>query len=289
MPPHRHDPDGAVQVKRIGQGAEGTVTLWRRRKDGRPVVRKKFHDRRIVDPLPLEVEILHKTLPYKHPRIIRMFRSEAVVGHNAADLSLCLYYEYCGGGDLSKYLPKRGDMVPEAFIWHIFLQMADALALLHYGYDRHERHPDRPPRGWQRVVHRDIKPENIFFVADASTSSTWGPYPSLVLADFGLATLRPVGEERVGTAYWQPPELPEFSAKADVWALGAIIHAFAHREAPLRALPIEWPDTPASRTRVRGVWLPSSNAIKRSPELMNLSSEYEMLMTDFAVDSYAAS
>ena len=37
---------------------------------------------------------------------------------------------------------------------------------------------------------------------------------------------------------WQPPELPMTSRKADVWALGAVIHALAHDgRAPLRHRP----------------------------------------------------
>jgi len=41
----------------------------------------------------------------------------------------------------------------EKYIWDLFLQLANAIAFLYYGYDRKARHPDEAPRNWQMTVY----------------------------------------------------------------------------------------------------------------------------------------
>ncbi len=73
---------------------------------------------------------------------------------------------------------------PEAFIWHIFYSIVNALCYCRYGTNA--PNPHRAIQGWDQIVHADLKPENMFLAApdDAETAL----YPSLKLADFGRAS-----------------------------------------------------------------------------------------------------
>ncbi|KAL8863920.1 MAG: hypothetical protein Q9174_007513, partial [Haloplaca sp. 1 TL-2023] len=144
-----------------------------------------------------------------------------------------LYLEFCSGGDLSDLMYNFFDRnlpIPEAFIWHVFLQLAQALLYIHHGIDY--RFPGQPPRnGYLSVIHRDIKLANIFLDRAPETPDHAGPelYPRVVLADFGLALQadhvgeEPMSKHLVGTAMYQPPETPIHSIKGDVYSVGAVV------------------------------------------------------------------
>lgn len=115
-------------------------------------------------------------------------------------------------------------------------------------------------------------------------------YPRIVLADFvssfdfylfnwcganqkflisqGLATQHnepdfPDIDKYVGTIQWMPPELPEATARGDVWTLGAVILSFCRllRDGPLALFPRppqyrnneEWAMNPEARKGVRDI------------------------------------
>ena len=218
MPRHsRRAPQGEgvllEKIRLIGSGSQGESWLMRLVSEDMLVVRKVF-DRFLTDgEMPLEVRILNHVLP-RHHSIIRIF--DWIFHHGR----LQIYYNYCAGGSLGDVVPEGNPgLLPEGFLWHVFLQLAEALEVLHH-------------RGTQRVVHRDMKPDNVFL------ERTYEPgrgYPDVQLGDFGLATIHPV-TARAGAALWLAPE-PESTAKGDVWGLGAIIHALAHGVGPVVPLP----------------------------------------------------
>ena len=210
------------------------------------MVRKTQRDFGMDGNRPREVRILKDILP-RHQRINRLVNHAFTPASLLGNRSLVLYFEYYSGGDLSRYISVH-NRPSELFIWRIFIQLADALALLHYGYDRYARDPDSIPRGWRRVVHRDIKPENVFL---RYIPSTHHPTPNVVLGDFGTATLNESTSE-TGTAEWKGPEIPLSTAKGDVWGLGAIIHALAHGQGPVDPVPpSDWPMGAAARNTWR--------------------------------------
>ena len=215
-------------VGHIGSGGYGNCSLLQKRSN--QTLRVCKVQKRIKDVSePLEIEILRDIL-HDHPRIVRLH--EAITHTH----TMQLYFDYYPGGDLfqlnARYV-EEWEPVPESFIWHCFLQLSEALAYIHHGYDRRQLSGPPPASDWQPIIHGDVKPENVFL--GPPTEDSHG-YPSLVLGDFGLAT---IDEQRVpGTWKWQPPELPMTSTKADVWALGAIIHSLAHDgRPPLRRRP----------------------------------------------------
>lgn len=193
--------------------------------------------------MPEEVKII-KNILEKHPRLLRLYN------FSYAPSQTVLWFEFCAAGDLSDlikaYHTNHGLDIPESFIWHVYIQLAEALAFIHTGYDRTDQR--RP--GWRPVVHRDVKPQNIFLRRPTSSHQ----YPDIVLADFGLATTRTrSGEGGVcGSLLWQGPEIPIHSRAGDCWAVGACIHAMATGSPPISAAPRgvasrEWAEAPTAR------------------------------------------
>ena len=225
-----------MHMKLLGRGGEGTAHLLKSRRTGCLVVCKVIPHTRSYKKDESELAFLRDTLP-PHARIINL-RSALV-----SPFQTQLYLDYCSGGDLSSFIEAyhnhseptaRGgcptypfNFIPESFIWHTFLQLTEALAFIHYGYNRNAP-SSRETLG---VIHRDIKPGNILLQRAPSHPDHPGPepYANIVLADFGLAkkaqnfNVPPTSDNWVGTYIWQPPELPHHSAKGDVWSAGAII------------------------------------------------------------------
>ncbi|MCJ1462308.1 G2-specific serine/threonine protein kinase [Pseudocyphellaria aurata] len=211
-------------------GGQGACLRLERKKDQKLLVCK------LTTPVedgevPREVEILRDILP-RHDRIIQVH--DLLVTR----WSTQTYFDYFTGGDLSNFIDNYvmyEEVVPESFIWHALLQLAEAVAFLHYGLDRLSERPT--PLNWVKVIHRDIKPDNILLRApdgsDTNLQSVW---------NVCLAT----------------PETPEASLAADCWAVGAVVHAMAlGGEPPLDDLPPEYADNPKVWARLphaRRVW-----------------------------------
>ncbi|MCJ1450352.1 hypothetical protein MMC28_000683 [Mycoblastus sanguinarius] len=224
--------DSYKELRTIGHGGNGKCFLLERRSDQALRVCKVTRSRPHKGE-PLEAKILLDILP-QHDRVLRLY--EVIHGLQTTQM----YYDYWPGGDLHNLVAHYNDcgptLLPESFPWHSYLQLSEALAYIHSGYDR--KSLCGPPGDWIPVIHGDIKPENIFLgPPDKNAIEPLGQYyPSLVLGDFGSATLHPT--QYPGTSLWQPPELPVSSKPADVWALGAVMHALAHGgKPPIGPLP----------------------------------------------------
>ncbi|KAL8669697.1 MAG: hypothetical protein Q9168_005726 [Polycauliona sp. 1 TL-2023] len=186
-------------IRRLGDGGEGYTDLFRLHCAPQTLLAVKTL-RRTPDLIshknnkrkPLEAHILEDFLPAPHPHIVQM------LGYTCTPRKTVLIYEYCSLGDLQDVLENyhsRSANIPESFIWHVYLAIAKALAYLHTGYIAQSclqnidadslallQTYDQP---WTPILHRDIKPENIFLRPSSSS-----PYPTPLLADFGLATPR---------------------------------------------------------------------------------------------------
>lgn len=94
------------------------------------------------------------------------------------------------------------------------------------------------------IIHADLKPQNLFLAGDASASTTDGGSDSRVLKilDFGMASPmeEESGEEGTGAwfaspAYLAPEQIRDphaIDGRADVWALGVILHQLVSGELP---------------------------------------------------------
>ena len=253
--------DKLASVKSLQHGGEGRVWLLQREKDKKLIVCKAVPHILNPFPIPIEVRILQGLLP-RHDRIIRLRH------WFHASMATQMYFDYFDGGDLeqlSHQYYSREVKFPESFLWHTFLQLSEAVAFLQYGYDAHSQ---KKPLKWHKVLHRDIKPSNVFLRLPLSYPGK-GLYPSLVLADFGLASLHN-SDNHIGTADWQPPEVPKASRKADVWAIGAIMYSLMEKGlAPIAPMPRWWGgslDDWCSQPRARNTKFTTT---RYSPELMN--------------------
>ncbi|WP_437683896.1 protein kinase domain-containing protein [Sorangium sp. So ce131] len=142
-----------------------------------------------------------------------------------------LAMEYLQGADLGAVLRSRGGM-PIAESVDLLLQAGEAIAEAHA----------------HGIVHRDLKPSNLFLCTAADGS------PLVKVLDFGLS--RAAGEASItathavaGTPQFMAPEqirgLKQADARADLWALGAILYAMIGGR-----LPFDGESPPAIIARV---------------------------------------
>ncbi|KAI4120334.1 MAG: hypothetical protein LQ338_007088 [Usnochroma carphineum] len=215
-------------ITSIGSGGEGRCDLFRLHNPPKNLVAVKtlkgnpeliWH--RNTKHKPREVYILQDLLP-PHERIIRLY------DYTRNPLTTKLYIEYCPLGDLEDIIDNyfnRDVRIPEGFIWHAFLQLAEAMHHLHTAArDETGKHVT--------ILHRDIKPANIFLRPSSSSSCPQSPkYPDLVLADFGCSTHlapKPNPTSCIGSIVYQGPETPLQNSASDMWSLGCTMHALVH-------------------------------------------------------------
>ncbi|MFO0741165.1 MAG: serine/threonine-protein kinase, partial [Labilithrix sp.] len=121
--------------------------------------------------------------------------------------------EHLRGSDLSQVLHYRGGL-PVDYACDLVLQACEALSQAH-------------ARG---VVHRDLKPQNLFLTERGDGS------PCVKVLDFGISKAADTDESSpkltstemvMGTPLYMSPEqvrsLKNVDARADIWALGAIL------------------------------------------------------------------
>ncbi|EKM56920.1 uncharacterized protein PHACADRAFT_208088 [Phanerochaete carnosa HHB-10118-sp] len=171
---------------------------------GAPGSRQAIFQRREIE--------LHRRVS-AHPGVVTLHRVVEERGH------VFLVLDYCAGGDLFKFLTRRGTFVrDDARVRRAMCQLIDAVQHCH-------------ARG---VFHRDIKPENLFCSRDGT---------QVRLGDFGLATSSVASRNfGAGTAGYMSPECigTEMGAASyrtaanDVWALGVIFTSMVSGHNPWR-------------------------------------------------------
>lgn len=182
-----------------------------------------------------------RVLPEYHhdPSVMRMFVDEAriasrlhhgnivqVLDYGLVDGTELLVMELVEGSDLrlaSERARAAGSPIPPALAYHVMSQVAYALAYAH-------AHAGDDGEGLG-IVHRDVSPQNILLSWDGDVK----------LSDFGIASFRD-REERTETGVvkgklsYMPPEQfqgKRVTASADVYALGATLHALLAGDVPM--------------------------------------------------------
>ena len=117
-------PSSFRKLREIGRGGQGVNWLVERKQNHQLLVRKSYFEFKKYNGLPLEPYILEQVLDL-HPRIIPLESCDII-----SESRLDLFFPFYRGGDLtnSRWTSTCGHL--ESFVWHVFIQMADALAFL---------------------------------------------------------------------------------------------------------------------------------------------------------------
>lgn len=111
------------------------------------------------------------------------------------------YLEYGEYGDfftlLYSYMAWNA-FFPEEFLWHVFHSFARAAVVMEEGPFTQLESEKPEPTKWS-VTHFDIKPDNVY-MAKPDESELFKTYPTIKVADFGLAEL--TGEDDKHNPYF---------------------------------------------------------------------------------------
>lgn len=197
-------------VRKLGEGGMGAVFLANDTATGEHVALKVLSDDCLKQPdsfrrFEKEVRLLEEA----HNSHIANMLDVGTEGETRF-----LVMEYVAGGDLRRWLNKRGQL-EEVVALDILSDLCRALASIHS----------------QGMVHRDIKPENVLLSEVAGSNR-----PVVKLTDFGLARHVDQSESMqltktgalLGTPYYMAPEqfkgTGELSPATDVYALGVTLY-----------------------------------------------------------------
>ncbi|EKE39534.1 protein kinase, putative [Entamoeba nuttalli P19] len=115
--------------------------------------------------------------------------------------------DFCEGADLFSRIITTGKMDEHEGAF-IFMQLLEGMNYLHS----------------QHIIHRDLKPENILLKENK-------PYPTIKIADFGMAKIAQYGTTSCGTTQYAAPEviLPtsgrlQYTKECDIWSIGIILY-----------------------------------------------------------------
>lgn len=168
------------------------------------------------------------------------------------------YAEFANLWELEHWYRQRNLVLPEAFIWHVFYGVANALCYCRHGTNKpHSR--AREPR-WDRIIHGDLKEDNILLAAPDKDCHRL--YPCIKLCDFGHAfTLgEPQAELRrfkstgwkQGASSFLAPEVRKYvpgnrlpragelqDCYSDIYSLGVFLGQVCHYADKFLAAPIK--------------------------------------------------
>jgi hypothetical protein len=156
-----------------------------------------------------EIGILHRL---SHLTIIPLYDAHLPSAVTERHATPYLVTEYCGKEalvGLIKTWNRRGELIPESFVWQVFESLVSAVQFLHHGpYPYNTAAYD-----WDPISHRDIISSNIFLTSSQQAESCDYPF-SIKLADFGCAITNSemaahnynVRDLPVVSADYRPPE-----------------------------------------------------------------------------------
>ena len=206
--------------EKLGSGTYGDVYKACRKSGPREVfavkcVQKARMSKTEADAIIGEISILKKL---KHDFIVEM------KDFNWDSNFIYIVMEYCGGGDLSKYI-KSHKKLPEKICRNFLQQLGSALRFL--------RSKD--------IAHMDLKPQNILI----SLNNPRINGPVLKLGDFGFAQHFTSDETKSairGSPLYMAPEMVlkrHYDAKVDLWSVGVILYECLFGRAPYKSDTLE--------------------------------------------------
>ena len=218
-------------VKKLGQGASGSVHLVVLKEDGSRWVLKQVELGRGGSAPSSErnaaMARAERDNVLREVKLMSSIRSDNIVKYCTSFLhqapggmqSVCIVMEYAERGalgDYIKHIRSTARKAEESFIWRCMLQVAAGLAAIHA----------------HRVIHRDIKSANILIMAGNDFK----------IADLGIAVSTSLANVqgrmrtgRCGTLAYMAPEVANdlpYDARADMWSLGCVLYEVACLRVP---------------------------------------------------------
>ena len=207
LPASPHPLPGCRAVRKLGEGAYGSVWLYVEERTGVQVAVKFFSHGTGQEWLLAQAEVNQLALMHADPGIVQLRDVEL-----EADPP---YYvmTYAPGGSLATRL-QEGKRFRPAEVLKVFREAAEALAYVHA----------------KGVRHCDLKPGNILLDARGRA----------LVADFGQAHLASDASPALGTFFYMAPEQADLKpsipdTRWDVYGLGAVVYALLTGDPPFEA------------------------------------------------------
>lgn len=199
--------------KELGKGAFGTVSVVKRKEDGKTYAMKRVKISSLStkerENALNEVRILASL---SHPNIIGY--KEAFFDDESKTLNIVM--EFADDGDIESKIQKNSKIktsFPENMIWTWLIQILQGLKYLHDN----------------NIMHRDLKCANIFLTKSGLVK----------LGDLNVSKIAKMGMAytQTGTPYYASPEVwadKPYDYKSDIWSVGCIIYEICTLRPPFR-------------------------------------------------------
>lgn len=181
-----------VKKGEIARGTFGKVYLWEKQGlDGGPSSRMVVKDSQTSNfwhDYHAEGELIRQLNESGCKNVVTVFEwlyKPASSLHKAFVRTCYEYAEHGDLGDIGLFYRTRQLLLPEAFLWHIFWSIANALCYCRHGTNQ----SDKTMPDWDTIVHGDVKPANMLLTPP--NDSVDRLYPTIKLCDFGTSFTMP--------------------------------------------------------------------------------------------------